>query len=605
MSYQTIGSSNLVTNGNPLELEIVISRKSLQKIHITGFFSIENLENIASSEELKKMTCILYGKTDDTRTKVTSPVEIRKFSYDRNKPGRRSYIFRNYREQFKYLILKIRNAKCTIQSLTTELKIKFHDKSDPDNPAVPVEIPFTVQNVKSKPEILSFSSSLLVLQGNEKPITLNWKVKGESYEYILREGIDDDDLYSKNGKGTVSDSFKIDPVPIGDHNYTLEVKQGDVSVTKTIQVRALDISKYSFKANLDTIANICVSQNSNYLFSLILKTENGVSGQIDSIGYTNEGFSGEWARFELIEEDKEKIKPFATSPMVHLKDVNDVYGRLFFIGGSYVKPMECFNAVAIVNLDEEDENSRVRIIDNLPWASRMGHSCEVFPHGSDTNKIWLLGGVDEWGGSLNDIWVSGNGKDWNNIDKDGVVNTRPSLPVQIPWEARCFTGTSIELDDEGSKKELWIGGGFSEIGGRETADIWKWNKSTWNKSTWTKVEPLVVNDSTYLSSGMCFLGKDELRSTGMYLFGGYTDGTSNKEYFYKIKKNDSRYTATSMNNLEGSGVLPTTENQYIITAYFKGCLWFIVLTNEGNMGITYTKLLYWVPIVTERTLILT
>lgn len=598
MSYQTIGSSNSVTNGNPLELEIVISRESLQKIHITGRFIIENLDNIASSEELKKMTCTLYGKTDDEdrETNATSLVKIHEFSYDSSNSGRRFYRFRNYREQFKYLILKIRDAKCTLQPPTTELKINFFDKSDPGNPVVPVEIPFTVQNVQSKPEILSFSSSLLVLQGNEKPITLTWKVKGENYEYILREGLNE--LCRRNGRDTVSDSYEETPV-IGDHNYTLEVKQGNVSVTKTIQVRALDISEYSFSANPDNpdaIANICVDQDSNYLFSLILKTENGV-GQIDSIGYTNEGFSGKWARFELIEEDKEKIKPFATSPMVHLKDVNEVYGRLFFIGGSYVKSMECSNAIAIVNLDEYnaedgDEVSIITVVKDLLWPSRMGHSCEVFPHGDDTDKIWLLGGVDEWGGTLNDIWVSGDGRTWENINENSGQQT--------PWKPRCFTGTSIELDDEGSKKELWIGGGLSEIGGRETADIWKWNKSVW-----TKIEPLVVNDNTYSSSGMCFLGKDELRSTGMYLFGGYADGTSNEEYFYKIKKNDNRYTATPMNNLEGSGVLPTTENQYIITAYFKGCLWFMVLTNEGDMGITYTKLLYWVPIVTERTLILT
>lgn len=595
MSYVTTGSSNSVTNGSPLELEIVISEASLKKILIMGVFTIENLNNIASREDLKNMTCILYGKTDDTGMNVTTPVKIREFNYDSSATSKRSQIFsRSYSDEFTYLILKIRDAKCTIQPLTTELKIIFKDKNDTTRPRPTIEIPFTVQNVQSKPEILSFNASPLVLQGNNKPVTLDWKVKGESYTYILREGLHE--LYRKNGRDTENDSFKIDPVPIGDHLYTLEVQQGNVSITKTLQVRALDNSELSAKANpLNPylIGNICVSQNSNYLFSLILKTENKI-GKIDHIGYTNEGFSGEWGTFNLLDEDKEKIKPFATSPMVHLRDVNEVYGRLFFIGGSYVKTKECSNAVAIVDLDEEDENSRIRIIENLPWASRMGHTCEVFPHGDATDKIWLLGGVDEWGGALNDIWVSGDGENWENINENNAQQT------QMPWEARCFTGTSIELDNKGGKKELWIGGGFSEIGGRETADIWRWNKSNW-----TKIEPLVVNNNTYLSSGMCFLGKDTVQSTGVYLFGGYVDGTTKKKHFEKINKEGNVYSSTKLDTSSGADTFATSKNAYIITIYFKGCLWYMVLTNEGDLGITYSKLFYWVPVVTERTLILT
>lgn len=600
MGYVTTGSSNLVTNGDVLELDIMISQDELRAILLMGVFSIENIETLAEADDLKNLNCELWAKTDDTNKTLTFPVKICELSYDNNNPGKRSYNFpRSYNDEYIYLILKIRAKRCSISNPSTELKITFKDKNDTTEPKPLVLIPFTVIAQQAKPEIKLFESNYTVLQRNES-VTLSWNIKGDSY--ILREGLQE---LQKGEVTTGTGNYTIKSISNGDHSYTLEVKIGNVSITKVILVRALGESKLYSNANptgiysIYKIGNFCVSQDSSFLFSLMLKTENK-NTYIDHIGYTNtnEGFSDDWHKIELSDEEKNKLKPFVTSPLMHMRSAGELHGRLFFIGGSYIQPMECNNSIAIINLDAE-AGSRVVIKDKLPWSSRTGHCCEIFPHG-DHDKIWLMGGVDEWGKALNDIWVSGDGKEWDNINENGSVNTNKNTPVKMQWEPRCLAGTTIELNNNGEKRELWIGGGFSEAGGKVTSDIWKWNKNNW-----TQITPLKINNNSYLSSGLSFLGKDTIDSTGIFLLGGYEENENKKKYFYKVTLSNGKYGSSQLDTSSGVESFATTKDSKIVTAFFKGCLWYMVFTNEGDLGITYSNLFYWVPVVTSQTLILT
>lgn len=611
MSYVTTGSSNSVLNGSPLELKIVISKVPSEddlsdSIVPMGFFTVENMDAVAADEELSTLKCKLFGKLKSA-TDETFPVLICELLYDPNNKGKRSFIIpKNYNNEFAYLIVNITAKKCTIDGLSQTIPISFRNKKD-KNPGDLNHIDFVVAAEEAKPEITDFSCNVpfansIVLPVNES-VNLLWTIKGD--KFILREGNKELTTGIKSEKG----EYKIESISNGDHMYTLEVQQGNVSITKTVLVRALNESKFYSSSNPSgdfrefTIANFCVSHDSSSLFSLMLKTENKGTKEekttVDHIGYsyTNDGFSGNWPRIEFSDSEKEKLRPFAESPLLHMKAPGQLLGRLFFIGGSSVKTMNSGKTVAIVNLDA-DLGLRLSITEDLPWASRTAHSCALFPHG-DQDKIWLMGGVDEWGAALNDVWVSGDGKIWDNIQANGSVNQKDQPPAIMPWDKRCLAGVAVGLDDLGFEKTLLIGGGFSEAGGSETSDIWKWDKNRWEQ-----LKDFTIHDSPYLSSGLFFLGKDAVESTGFYLLGGYESGKTKKKYFYKITLENGNYGAVELDVSSPKG-LTTNKNSKIITGFFKGCMWYMVLTYEGDIGITYSKLFYWIPVPTEDTLILT
>jgi hypothetical protein len=602
MSYITTGTNNTVTPGSLVNLSIRISRESLKEILLTGVFTIEGLGSIAAGDALKGMTCVLYGQKPDDDIQATTPTEIVTLVPDSSNFDRQSFRFsRHFNDEYTYIVIEIQAAIATMNDATTSLTISFYDKNNRDNSEDIIlnTIDFEVYKEEVKPEILSFTADPSVLHGDVNQVSLQWKIKGSSYTYKLLEGLHE--LKSGAGSGIEHGAHSLIP-PIGDHLYTLEVTQGNAVVTKGIKVRALDNSELSQRANPQSplaIGNFCASQNSSYLFSLMFKTEDN-SAEIDHIGYTPEGFSGHWQSIELSQTDKDALKPFATSPMIHLRGVGEVYGRILFIGGSYVKPLECKNAIAIVNLDSE-EVTKVKIVSDLPWESRMGHSCALFPHGG-VDKVWLLGGVDEYGNALDDVWVSGNGIDWNNLNKKGVAQTN-NIPAAMDWDARCLAGVTVQLDDNGAKKALWFGGGFSEIGGSETGDIWAFENDNWSRIYWSTSIPFSINNNSYLSSGLGFIGRDTQQSTGVVNIGGY-DRDDVKKYFNKINLRNGFYSTSNLTESTKAGSFDTSDNAYVITAYFKGSLWYMVYTNEGDIGITYSRLYYWIPVRTSQTLIL-
>ncbi|MFC4632729.1 hypothetical protein ACFO3O_02360 [Dokdonia ponticola] len=601
MSYIITGGNNTVTSGSPIQLSIHISRESLEEILLMGVFTIKGFANIASGKSLENTKCVLYGQKADDGTYATTPTEIVTLLPDSADFDKQSYRFSKYfDEEYTYITIEIHAETALMNVQTTHLTISFYDKNNTDSVGNVLlnAIDFEVYREELTPEILSFTADPSVLQGDVNQVALQWQIKGNTFTYKLLEGL----TVLDSGEGSGLENRTYTTVPrIGDHLYTLEVTQGNAIVTNAIKVRALDNSELSQKANPQSplmIGNFCASQNLNYLFSLMLKKE-GKNAVIDHIGYTSEGFSGHWDAIALSQADKDALKPFAASPMVHLRRVGEVYGSIFFIGGSYVKPLECENAVAIIHLDSEED--KVSVVSDLPWESRMGHSCTLFTHGG-VDKIWLLGGVDEYGNTLDDVWVSGNGKEWDNLNKNGVVQTK-NIPVSMNWDARCLAGVTVQLDDHGAKKALWLGGGFSEIGGKETSDVWTFENEKWSRIYWSTSNPFSINDNSYLSSGLAFIGRDTVQSTGISIIGGY-DRDNVKRYFKKINLRNGYYSTSNLTESTKAGSFDTSDNAYVVTAYFKGSLWFMVFTNEGDIGITYSKLYYWIPIRTSQTLIL-
>jgi hypothetical protein len=617
MNYNTTGSSNAASLGKGLNLAITISPDSITTpIFLKGLFTIHSLSKIAEGKKRQEQPkCSLFGKKVDVETgsavHVTNLVHICDFAYNPDDPDNRWCDLKTkFETQYSYLILEIKGGICTIKNAITHIRISFTDTKISATEEQSIAFAVYKETVETK---VSLNANPTVLQGKNKYVELSWQIipgedYTEDYAYTLKEGRKT--LESGKGKGTTNGGRKTGPVSIGDNLYTLELEYGGPGAKDTKVVRAL---KESEEACLnDLISNFCVSNNSNYLFSLILKKEVNAY-LLDYIGYTNEGFLGQWSRFTLTAEDKEKLKPFATSPMIHLKDVGEVHGRLLFIGGSYVKPMEYSNKVAIVYLDRD---LTVEIKGPCEWPSRMGHCCVTFPHGHDgEEKIWLLGGCDDSGNALNDIWVSGDGKKWDNINADWSVNPTED-DAKKQWEPRCMAGASVQLNDDGTKKALWIGGGFSGIGGMETADIWKLEKGLgkWEQVRVDDNNPLIImplpvdkpekKEGSYLSSGLAFVGKDTNESTGMFVLGGYKADQDTKRHFKKIAKSVQGGFGFIELATRSADPFAASKNSYILTGYFKGCLWYMVFSNKGDVGISYSNLFYWVPEVTVHTRIL-
>lgn len=586
-----VAGSNTVKRGEALDLSIKISSATPDaKIALSGSLSITNLDEIISQEEIKKGVETSTWKLKHKPEKADE-VELLNFDYDDNLKIPQCSLPRRYSAESDYIVLELKGGLCKLDGESAAFKLEFFDLNESEEDSQILTIP--VQALQKKVEIEYLIADPSVLQGNQSRLSFSWSIKGENYNYRILDGLKE--IHSGQETNDKTDTYSLPSASIGDHRYTLEVTQGKNTISQSKHVRALDTSgPPSSKCNPPkprTILNFCTGQYSNYLFALII---NEITKKIE-IGYTAEGFSGDWSKIALSESDEAKLKSYANSSMVHLKDAGATFGRIYFVGGSGVKAMDCFNTVAVVDLDSNADDL-VHIIKDCPWDARMGHSCVVFPHGG-ADKIWLLGGVDEWGGALNDVWVSGNGLDWTNLKKDGTANTN-SNPVWMDWDARCLAGVTIELDEYGAKKALWLAGGFREVGGEETPDIWKWEGSSWSKIG------ITINDGNYMSSGLAFLGKDTLQSTGVYLMGGFLNGANREKFFYKINKNNRSYSTQSLSTSTVSDSFATTKEARVITAFFKNSLWYLVFTNEGDKGLTYSKLFYFIPTVTDKTILI-
>lgn len=604
MDYLITGS-NSVKTGQALNVDITVSALTYPSIGLGGDFELSNLNEIVSADDMRSLSCELWAKTSDDRIS-TVPVKLSTLI-----PGARGNFMVRLGLNIPVCInfeIRLRGALCTWQDSSKQavkLDLSFYDGNNAESGEGdrPIDLPILIQLAQSPPVIAIFSADKSVLLANSASLTINWVINEGNDSYTLFDGTTEI-IHINNPDKTGKYIFKT--ISAGNHAYSLHLNKGSITSKKSMTVRALERSacfmvpapENDARENL-IISNVCVSEDSSVLFSLILKKDSSTSS-INAIGYSNEGFTGNWKFIQLTEADKIKLEPFKLSPLVHLKDTNQALGRLVFIGGSLVSPTHFSNSIAIVNLEKNaSKEDLVSVISDCSWLSRMGHRCLVFPH-QGVDKIWLMGGQDEYGTALNDIWVSENGVDWRRIDGDGAYTS--DLDTPTPWEARCFFGATALLDNQEGKQALWIGGGFSETGGTQTQDVWIWDQVNWKQAK-TGTGNLSICKQPYLSSALAAISIDTrnnpVDATGIYAFGAYDVDSTLLTYFESISLKTTY------------GIIPVqtplqelTNHNYstMITLYFKGCLWYMVLTDNGDAGIVCSHLYYWVPPVTSYIL---
>ena len=620
-NYNNNGSSNSISSSKPVNINIQINPSGSGKPIILDYkFAISNLKSIIANTET--LTCTLNGKLTGTNAApgATTPsaaglTSIVTLAKTEGVDDEWSALNLGGYDSYDYIVLNIvsANLTCWDGSAAQTLTINFYDDTYPGQEFTD-NFSLVYDDVMS---IVDFTCVNPVLQGSVAIATFNWQIKGSYDSYKLFDGNKTTPIASfpsnppQSGE-TPQHTFSYPLPAIGDYSFTLLAeknigKPGYTALSKTLPVRYFQTAT-CYRLDIgNTIGNICAANDGNMIFGTFFSTaaSNGPNKRnINAIGYSSVGVN-DWKQISLTDDDVAWLAPFTFSPIIHIKNAGEVYGKLLFIGGSKIDPMQCGNSVAIVDLEKlpDQQSDRVKIINsNIPWASRMGHACVQFPVGAE-DKIWLIGGQDEYGQALNDVWVSGDGISWDNLNQAGNVNNDTSNPVAMNWAARCLFGAAVQLTMTGNQKnELWIGGGFSECGGAETTDMWVWDKQNW-------FQVCYGNDATdyyqkpYLSSAIAFIGKENTDSTGMYTIGCHIDKNDNLKPtidFNKINGQNSPFIKAPLYDLSSGTVAQaiqslTDQNMSFTTVYFRGYLWFLRFQDNGSDGIGISDVYYYVP----------
>jgi hypothetical protein len=103
---------------------------------------------------------------------------------------------------------------------------------------------------------------------------------------------------------------------------------------------------------------------------------------------------------------------------------------------------------------------RASNVNGKNFSTRQGHSSVVF-----AGKIWVIGGQNSTGGYLNDVWNSSDGETWTQA-------------ANGPFTARIFH-TSVVFDNK-----IWVIGGCTNSDtGTVVNDVWSYDGSNWARVT--------------------------------------------------------------------------------------------------------------------------
>jgi hypothetical protein len=434
--------------------------------------------------------------------------------------------------------------------------------------------------------INEFKANNYIVQEGKHTLELNYIIEDKEAELTLFEN---NEVWKGDvSKQPIAIGFS-DSKPSGLYEYTLQAKKGDQTVCKKLNIIYVKDTKIEKRVvpNDRRIINFCAAQNGDYLYALMYSKKD----DIFEIGFTDQ-IDGKhtWAIVKIA--DKEMIRQFATSPMLHIQSDNeknkDNLGRILFMGGSKIGKIQeaIADKVAIINLDDEKDNIKVHNPKNL--SPKFGHTCILFPKGDNPNTIWLMGGQDEYGEPTNDILTSADGVTWT------VQTETPS------WSARVMLSAAVSWQYEGKKRKkeaLWLGGGFKDFagfGGGFQDDVWRLGKEKWEKIT---SEQTVINKNS-LACAIAY-GGSEATHTGLFVFGNTNDQGKNT-YFLDLKKdNNDKYVLN--NALPELSITHFNQGCYI-TAFFRECMWVMGLNDAGSEGITYSDLYYRIPTIHQETI---
>ncbi len=491
------------------------------------------------------------------------------------------YYYTTAGTEVDYFIIVIRGKLTENYNPKASLTMEFTDEADKIE-----RITFEVNQTESPIGITSFkaNSSLVQKNRNQSEFEVSYECTGAPNSIKLFEnGIEIQD--NLPGSGILKNLLKHKSP--GFYVFTLEATKGDQKVVKEDTVLYTEERKTGIRKNptdKTRIINFCSSEDGDYLYSFTLNSEHHLQ-----LYNTNQIDGENWRNLRI--KDIDKIKSFATSPMIHLQSNQErterKLGRILLIGGSrlgfFAKNKSVGDKVAIITLDYD--NCEVAIHDDMPWMSRFGHNCVVFPKSSKINHICLFGGQDNIGNAHNDIWVSLDGINWNIENK------------QAPWQARAMHSVSVSYKTQNhvkTREAIYLYGGFHKIGGQQITDIWKYDSI----NSWQKIADK-IGDGNFDAFGIGYAAEEYEGDVGMYT----TIIAKNQLHVCKLEYAASgQVEFTDM--VEYAKTVSTYNKGIFIMAHFKDCLWFMRISYEGSSGMNCTELLYTVPFIKQGNIAL-
>jgi hypothetical protein len=563
MGDYSISLSSFSVVDNKIEFTIRISKSDGTDFSLNNPIKIENIFSIVQESGAKAK----FGKAE-LKSKYPMRVIDSGFTYNPLALNKS-----------KYFEISITGTKQDTFTNSKTLKITFLTS---DNK--PESLDYKVFYKKAAPKIIKFEASNYTIQeGSGKKSTISIETFGAFDSWILmRNHKEFKKLDVNTPKYTISEN-DLDP-GINEFNFRLTSAnddQNEVVVCRSLYINKIAKTEVKIRTcNLGTIINFCVSQDGDYLFALV-----NCGGTI-KLAYTDQ-IEGQdtWYTVEIEDTKDTSIRNYENSPMVHLINEDErskgELGRIFLVGGSMIGYINEDHAQGVVTLHIGDTTKAITTEikkTSLP-AKVFGHTCIVFPHGTNPHTIWLLGGKDEYGKVTNNVWTSTDGSTWE-------------VQKNANWPARIMPSATVCLNDK-KNPSIWLAGGFEDFasdGGVFRYDSWEYDGEKWN----SRVKPIDYNNIKAFA--IAYGGKESANHTGLVTF-GVGDGDP---LFNAIEKDNQthQFKTTKLNTT----IEVKSPNQgVIITAYFKQCMWYLRLYDEGT-SVNYEALNYRIPTIHEVSL---
>lgn len=580
---QSFKISNLKSN------TVTIPGNSEDKERVSIFLGIEKIDN----SKFSLINSVKISNTDNLECDKKW-VKIAKNSKKPFKPINSPQKGYNVGGRFKnidsFQIKITADSHGILEEKEIVLSISFQEEGQAET-----SIDFTVYFETEKFEISKFEANQNILQINQFDLQLSWEIKGSPDEIeIYRNNTLLSAGKACNGNHFIKLSQDIDYE--GDYEYTLKIKKGEQVQAKSIHVLVLEDStiKRKLPAHNWQIVNFCVGQKGEYLFALLYRKDAHDDQAYFAIGHTDKLYGQQWTLMNIKPEmiTGIGIKSFITSPMIHLRDDSESYGRILFIGGSRLgkgdDDKKSGNQVLEIDLKEFNPDSDLKVstynTDNY-WKYKYGHTCILFPDDESKEEcIWLLGGMDKNSNFSTDVWKSKDGKVWKKVNQSGSTPT-----------GRKMAGITVELDEDRNKKAIWYGGPSDST---RDSDIWKSEDGkVWKKIQFVGSEQL-GNDLRCF--GLGYNSRENAVETGLYVLG--YDNTTKSKLFNSIDYNNDDEYEMSKDYLSLRAHVKSYNRATIITGFFKECMLFFTISSAGALGTDFSGLFYRIPVLQQITI---
>ena len=452
----------------------------------------------------------------------------------------------------------------TTTSVDAKLKVTLKVQSKEQQIELPLNLP------ADPPKIAKFRAtpSIVVVGANTK---LEWKCENADAASVR--------LVGPQRKETSETTPRMNTSGLLPYELVAKNSAG-VETKAALQIKVLDNSAWVAAPKWwdGQVVGLCVSPDGETLYAVVRSKSKPFGAAVWS---SADGFS-RWEQVATVPADQNVVH---SAPVVCLQLESGPV--LMFVGGSKMDYEEVSNKVCSFDLKTKEWKSqdpnKTGGGDASKWpGARMGHACVVARDADDTDKVWVIGGMNQDGNVLNDAWVSPDGKDW-------VQRNAPSN-----WQGRCLFAATAKKTD--GKSEIWLGGGFDGPDGKPLSDLKVWN---WKAANLAEKEiPLTLSHKDWILSGLALaaLGQ-QVYVTGVER--RLQQNQQNFDYQYKFDPvgtdaSGAYYTlSTTKVNVWGALKQPASK---IDAVGFNGCLWLCSLrTGPKHHEIDTNGLYYWVP----------